>query len=102
MIGGGAALDHLPQRLGRRGNELESRRAAVGKRLRRAVDDRIVEPAGRMDDRRRAVTLTVHLVHPARLEPRWHHESIGAAFDPMRERFVEADEARESTRTLRR
>ncbi len=60
--------------------------------------DRIDQPAGGAHDRHGAVAQAVHLVQAARLEARRHQEHVGAAFDEVREAFVEADDARRSDR----
>src|SRR5207302_7345231 len=96
---GSTAFDRTHERLGVWREELETRGRAVGKRLRCAIDDRIDQPSRRMDDRRRAVTLAVHLIQAAGLEPGRHREGISTGLDEVRERFVEADEARQASRT---
>src|SRR5438876_1804204 len=92
------ALDRADERLCCGGEEHEACRSSVGERLRCAVYDRIDQPPCRMDDRWRAVALAVHLVHPAWLESRWHHEGIGTGLDKVRQRLVEADEAADAAR----
>ena len=52
---------------------------------------RIREPAGRVDQRDRAVAQAVHLIQPARLEPRRHQEHVGAGLNEVRQRLVEPD-----------
>ena len=56
-----------------------------------AVDDRVVQPAGVVHDRRGAVALAVHLVQPAGLEARRHEEDVGAGLDLVGQAFVVAD-----------
>src|SRR5260370_10287636 len=92
------ALDRADERLCCGGEEDEACRSSVGERLRCAVYDRIDQSPCRMDDRWRSVALAVHLVHPAWLESRWHHEGIGTGLDKVRQRLVEADEASDAAR----
>src|SRR5687768_12245350 len=53
---------------------------------------RINEATYRADHRYRGVPLAVHLVQPARLEARRHHEDVAATLHEMRAPLVKADE----------
>ena len=51
-----------------------------------------------MDDRRRPVAERDHLALPARLEPRRHHERVGARIDTARHRAIEPFDERDLSR----
>ena len=68
-----------------------TRTRSVAARLRRVVAHGVGQAADGVDDRHGAVAQAVHLVQPARLEPRRHQEDVGARLDQVRQRLVEAD-----------
>ena len=57
----------------------------------RSQSHRVGQAADAAHHRHRAVAQAVHLVEPARLEPRRHQEDVGARLDQVRQRLVEAD-----------
>ena len=66
-------------------------------RVGRLVDDRVGEPAGPVDDRRRPVAQRDHLALATRLEARRHREEVGAGVDPPGHRPVEPLDERDLT-----
>ena len=58
--------------------------------LRIPVDLLVGQASGPAHDGRGAVAQAVHLVQAAGLVAGWHQEEVGAGFDPVRERVVEA------------
>src|SRR5262249_34306478 len=81
-------IERLAERRGAEGAELES---GAGPRVGVELPDRVVEAAGRVDDRQGAVAQAVELAQATRLVARRHQEDVCSRHDPVGERLVEAE-----------